>query len=258
MEEQDTETDVERFSIDYENEQKYEYDDSRYTGTVVRVRVDEFKNGGTVGVHHYDEDGSRLSYHRFKINNLDRRALVYPNADEETALSDAVQRALHAGGWTIANLHDMRIMPEEDDPFEVQFLDLRDHFDSLAEQADSMYMRALYEAQRRLIEHIGSLQAIVTMAKENGRDPDDVFEQGIGPIAEMQPNRPRDTFTPETYVQGVFSATLDADAEWRKGPQERVISLLEGARMYYRMGFDYDQALTLTAKDQGITVDDIV
>ena len=228
-------TDEKQFSVEYDDEQEYDYQDR--DGTTVTVKIDDFRNGASVRAYHYDEDGSRMDYNRFQINSVDDRRLVLPNADDETVLSDAVLRALHAGGWQLGNLHQGDLTPEDDDPFEVQMLDIRDGFYDYAKQTNSELIAYLFESLARALE-----MALVLDFSARSAEMQEEFESPDAAIKDVAEARGGPELDIPDLVEGWMVNAAKPETQTSVIHHEETVEQMEEARRAYRSGEDFGEA----------------
>lgn len=222
----------ENFAPDYVDEQEYEY--GHRDGSSVKVSIDEMQNGGRVGVYHYSEDGKRLNYYRFRINQVETRTLIAEKPEKEEDIPERVVIALHAGGWQIANMEWGDLTPDPDDPVEIQLLDIRDGFREYAKQAEAELMKEYFKAMSRAVEIGLVTDATLHMLTEDG---DMSAEEAIMKAVEADG---RESLTDEMgirdHVEGWFINAVRPETQRSTVQHDRVVEALETAREAYRRG----------------------
>lgn len=224
----------EGFSPDYADEEEYEY---KYRdGTEVKVRIRERRNGGKVGVYHYDEDGSRLSYYTFNIRSLEHRELVASGSVKEKEIPESVATALHAGGWQLANMEWGDLTPDPDDPVEVQLLDIRDGFREYAKQTETALIEEYFTAMARAVEIGLTTDAVLHMISE---DEDVAADKAFEAAKQIRTGNVDMSRT--EMIEGWFINAADPSTETAREEQDRVLNALETAREAYRRGHAFGE-----------------
>lgn len=219
-----------RFAPDHLDDDEYEY--PHRDGTSVKVKIDERRNGGRVSVYHYSEDGDRMSYHSLRINDLEMRKLVASKSQKEKPIPDEVVIALHAGGWEIANMKPGGITPREEDPVEIQLLDIRDGFNEYADQTDSEIMEIYFESMARAVEIGVVTETTLRMVEMEG---DQTAEEALMD-AKSSAGAPASAMELRDHVEGWFINAVDPSTQRSTIQHDRIVNALETARDAYRRG----------------------
>lgn len=222
------------FAITHETDEQYEYE--HRDGYTVKVRFDEFSNGSRVNTYTYDDTGDKVAYHRFRVNNADDRVLVHESGNTD-AIPDAVMYALRSGGWVITNVHQTSLVPDDADPIEVQLLDARDGFHSLAQNCDDDVLTLYYHATARAIE-IG----MVTMILANSTDISSVSGKLTETVETDDRYEGLDAPNPHEFVDGLFRNAVDPTTQHSTEHHDHIVQIAETTRTIYNGGADYDDA----------------
>lgn len=134
-----------------------EYNYHFHDGSRVRVKFEQddgFANGDRVSVYHYDDSGTRLAYHRFRVAGVDDKRIHHQSGNTDD-VPDAMLYALRSGGWTVTNVadpHDHGF--NEPLPPAVQWLDVRDACRAFIDENEVSGLHDIYELVARLAEEV--------------------------------------------------------------------------------------------------------
>lgn len=218
------------FDLSNTGEKTYTYE--HRSGEKAKVSIDGMENGGRVGVHHYSEDGSQLDYYRFRINNIDRRKLVAQGEEKDAVVPDPVVLALHSGGWQVANLKKSSLAPGEVDPVEVQLIDIRNGFETYANQLEYKALKEYYESMARSVEIMLAIGISSRMV-----DSDDVDKI----TRDVMEKNDVDAMTPKDQVEGWMINAVKPETQRSTKHHDEIIDAAEKAYETYQEGGDFEE-----------------
>jgi hypothetical protein len=219
--------------LPYEGQDEYEFE--HRNGNTISVRVSERKNGSRVRAYRYGENGEKMGYHAFRINNADDGRLVME--DEKDVPSD-VASAIHAGGWWFGNASAADLPAEPIDPFPIMLLNARDTFQDVAREANSEFLEAFYETYARLMAEAVVVDVSYRSVAEQGEDIDDIVEQSMNPIDQAK----NEAMSPAEKAEGIAMSAIRPENKRSDDQFERVIDVMERARLAYEEGADWEEA----------------
>lgn len=222
---------IDHVRYDYEND-----DGTNVTVDIDASSIDDITNGDRISVYHYDEDGEKLAYYGFRVQNMERRETVKPhNGDEK--LPKAVVKALHSGGWSIANTSAATTLPTESlDPLPIQLLNARDVYTSWGEDKTNSVLG-------KMIPAIGRMHEQVLVTYGTGWMTED-FDSVKGRFeGEIEDDIRADDFELDKLVKTLLKNAAYPDI-WDNGDKHReYIEQIEEVRRLYNGGMEYEEAL---------------
>lgn len=216
----------ESYTIDHEATEWTHHDPEKWAkATLDADDHSEVENGTRLAVYLKSEDGTRLGYYRFTVNDVEHRLVNWERSDDDIRRPPTtVIKAVHRGGWVmnnVPNTHDFEDRSGE--PMPVRLLDMRDAVERYATSDDHpTFTREFLLAVSRALAEAASHAA----AAEGASHVEETMDEAVEELATTR-------YGAVDYDELVEGAMLAAANPERKNSDEhhqKTLEMLEDAR----------------------------